>query len=637
MKKYAFVLPILLAAQLATAQLKTQFDVKTIPDSLRNGATSVYRIDETIIDVKSASQYSYNIHQAYTIFNKRGLDYFEYLVVPADKFIKLDELDVHIYDSNGIEMKRYKRKDFTVIGSPLNDGLISDDKNYVLQINVKELPCTIEVNFKLNFNSYLDFPDWKAASFYGALENSSYRITVPDSLGLRYKAYNTGIKPVITAANNLTTYEWKVQNVREIDEEAGSFSWWAYFPRVAIAPNEFEFDDYKGSFKSWKDYGAWSYPFYNEPQPFKPAEAEKIKADVAGITGTREKINFLYKKMQQETRYVSIQLGIGGFKPFPASYVHEKKYGDCKALTNYMKQQLQVVGIKSYAAIIKSGSNSYPADPQFPNEGFDHIILCVPLEKDTMWLECTSSLNQPGVLGTFTENRNAVLVTENGGILVNTPRSNPKDNIWKASTLTQIYDDGSSMVDSRIFVAGEFYEKIYYLLKDKSKDDIKKAIVKYFKFKNPDDFELKILGDSANGQNLHLKLVYTKFYDVKAGSKYFMAEKEYPLNDLDIKADEKRRTDFLFPFPFVKTDSVVYILPAGFKPEPLPEQKNLSNNFAAYNNLITYNQTANTISVQTNLKITNHIVPVIKYNEVAALFEQIKKDEAKKLVLKKEQ
>ena len=98
-------------------------------------------------------------------------------------------------------------------------------------------------------------------------------------------------------------------------------------------------------------------------------------------------------------RYVSIQLGIGGFKPSAAKFVDEKKYGDCKALTNYMKNLLSVVGIASYPALINAGYNKYPADTRFPSDPFNHVILCVPMEKDTVWLECTSNNAKAGFFG----------------------------------------------------------------------------------------------------------------------------------------------------------------------------------------------------------------------------------------------
>ena len=67
---------------------------------------------------------------------------------------------------------------------------------------------------------------------------------------------------------------------------------------------------------------------------------EDIKKKVHELTDhlkdPREKINVLYDFLQKNTHYISIQLGIGGWQPFPADYVAAKRYGDCKALSNYM-------------------------------------------------------------------------------------------------------------------------------------------------------------------------------------------------------------------------------------------------------------------------------------------------------------
>ena len=60
--------------------------------------------------------------------------------------------------------------------------------------------------------------------------------------------------------------------------------------------------------------------------------------------------------MQNNTRYISIQLGIGGWRPFEAAYVASKGYGDCKALSNYMYSLLKEAGILSYYTLVKAGA-----------------------------------------------------------------------------------------------------------------------------------------------------------------------------------------------------------------------------------------------------------------------------------------
>ncbi len=607
----------------------------TIPDSLKKGADAVFRLDETVVEINSASKYTVSDHRIITILNKDGLRH-SGIVFLTDKLIKLDEAEVRIYNDLGLEIKKYRKKDFSVVGNPYESSLATDNKYYYLEAPMPEPPFTIEVTSVIKLYGYIDFPDWKFGSSDESFELSRFKIVVPTDLDIRYKAYNTTLTPAVSTDGNNKVYEWQVKNQKIFPAESKSYGSVLTIPRISIAPTAFEYDDYKGSFLTWKDYGAWYYSFYEEENPFSPEKNAKIQALVANAKTNKEKISILYKKMQTDTRYVSIQLGIGGLKPFPASFVEEKKYGDCKALSNYMKHLLKAAGIKSYAAIIKSGKNAYPADPSFPNEGFDHVILCVPNDKDTVWLECTSKLPEPGILGNFTENRNALLITENGGVLVNTPVSKSSDNQWQAKTNVELFDDGSAFVKSRIFVSGEFWEYIYAYTDSKSKDDIKKALVNVFGYKAPDDYELKIVTDSADGHVIQLNMEYRQFFDFKAGAKHFFPLRQYKLNDETIKTAETRKFEYLFDFPYIKSDSTVYKLPGNFKKENLPPNKEIKNNFVFYKTEVQINETGDELKVVTQLTLNKHIIPAQQYNEVANSFESIKKDEGQKIVLKKE-
>ncbi len=152
----------------------------------------------------------------------------------------------------------------------------------------------------------------------------------------------------------------------------------------------FEFEGYAGSNADWVSLGNWIHQL----QEGRLALPEEAKADVKTIVdqyaNPYEQAKAIYEYMQQRSRYVSIQLGIGGFQPFDAQTVHELGYGDCKALTNYTQALLHEAGLEAYYTLVKAGKKAYTFEPEFTANQFNHVILCTVIAEDTVWMECTS-------------------------------------------------------------------------------------------------------------------------------------------------------------------------------------------------------------------------------------------------------
>jgi hypothetical protein len=148
--------------------------------------------------------------------------------------------------------------------------------------------------------------------------------------------------------------------------------------------------------------------------------------------------------MQGRTRYVSIQLGIGGWQPFSTEFVHEKQYGDCKALSNYMKALYDCVGIESHYALVRSRPHAPAMVRDFPSNQFNHVILCVPNRGGTIWLECTSQSLPFGYLGTHTDDRDVLLITEAGGKVVQTTRYPAEINLEAYRGTLHLAADGTA-------------------------------------------------------------------------------------------------------------------------------------------------------------------------------------------------
>lgn len=633
MRNLLTLLFIVLLQCTAASQSLLNYSSITLPDSLKKDADAVYHLEESEIDIESPSKMTIRSHNIVTVLTKAGLRH-SVVRIGVDKFRKLEEITIKVYNELGIEVSRFKKKDFKLEGTYDGITLASDNKLYELDFPVPGTPCTIETEYEINCTGILDLQPW----FFGSTTESykKSRYVIKSAIPVKYKVYNFKQEPTLTKEDKKTVYTWELNNKPVPAKETSSYGAWVSLPWVDVSPTQFSYDGYPGSLENWKEFGKWTYPFYEEENPFKPERVEFFKSLIKDAATEQEKIAILYRYMQKEFRYVSIQFGIGGFKPFPVSFAEQKKYGDCKGLTHYMKNMLNAVGIKAYAALINAGTNEFPVDPTFASSIFNHVILCVPLKNDSVWLECTSKQTLPGVLGTFTENRNALLLTENGGVIAKTPRSKSTLNQWRATTNAELYDDGSAILLSRVYVTGEMWEAVNAYFDGQNKEQVKKALVNAFGYKTPDDLEVKILADSADGHLVDIKLAYSQFFDFKAGSKYFYPQRQYKLNDETIKPAESRQFDFLFDYPYLKTDNITYKLPAGFARESIPATKEVTNDYVRYKNTINVKEDSNELHVITELQLHKHIIPPSKFNEVAESFELIKKDELQKLVLKKQ-
>lgn len=143
---------------------------------------------------------------------------------------------------------------------------------------------------------------------------------------------------------------------------------------------------------------------------------EKIKSLVAGVTNPIEKAKIVYKFVQDKTRYISVQIGIGGWEPIAANQVDKVGYGDCKGLTNYTKALLDAVGITSYFTLVYAQQKRNIVKDFSSMQG-NHAILNIPNNGNDIWLECTSQTISFGFLGDFTDDRDVLVVTPEGGII----------------------------------------------------------------------------------------------------------------------------------------------------------------------------------------------------------------------------
>ncbi len=417
------------------------YAASTIPANLLKNAHAVVRFNDAKYTITGPDEYTLVEKIAITVLDEKGVNDADF-VRGYGKELTIKDISGSLYDKSGSLVKTVKKKeiqDFAGFGN----SFVDDYRIKRHSFNTHNYPYTTEYEVELVNNSTLSLGRWHPLPYhYCSAEEANITIEYPASFPFRYRTFGLPEKLELAQTPKLNTLSLKLVDVPAITEgDELSTDDKDRLPELILAADTFVLFGEAGSMANWKDMGRFFYNLNEKRDVLSPEVKQVVHQLTDTCTSNLSKITVLYQYLQKNTRYVSIQLGIGGWQTFDAAFVCEKKYGDCKALSNFMKSMLKEAGITGYAAIVGAGRNEpKKMDERFPYNVFNHVILCVPQGKDTIWLECTSHDLPVGYLSSFTADRNVLLNTPDGGIVVHTPVYGKETNILARKATLAIND-----------------------------------------------------------------------------------------------------------------------------------------------------------------------------------------------------
>lgn len=458
MKFFTSLLLVIISISNCIAQ--DNYDTELIASELKNRANAVIRNQETVVDMQASNNVIYTVKQAITVFNKNG-EHSARLVLFYDKNTSIKSIKGEIYNETGKLTDKFTQGDFRDESAVNNFSLFEDNRVKHYLPSVSSYPYTVVYNYEIRYKQNLIIPTWtpKPANDV-SVEKSSYAFICKPNDKYRLKIQNLNIKPEESSNEKQKSILWKVANLTSLKDEPYSPNIATYLPSIKIAPENFTYYNYKGSYTNWDELGKWYYNDLLKGRNTLPlATIQIIKDLVKNEITDKGKAKKIYEYLQNKTRYISVQIGIGGFQPFNAEEVDRLGYGDCKALVNYMQSLLNVVGIESYYSVVQAGTEKISLDPQYASmQQGNHVILCLPLKGDTTWLECTSQKIPFGYLGDFTDDRFVLACTPEGGKLLKTPKLTTANNLQIRHANLAIANDGSITGNVKTIFSGSQYD-----------------------------------------------------------------------------------------------------------------------------------------------------------------------------------
>lgn len=420
-----------------------EFAVGNIPSKLTDDAYAVVRKDDTKVEFINYDKLKYSNDYAITVLNESGLRY-SFQPLYYDKRMKISKYTAVIYDKDGKEIKKLKSKDLKDISVYDGSALFVDYRLQYYEFTPVSYPFTIQYYREYTTSNTISIPGWRAVGSYNlGIENSTYELTNSSSIQIRKKESGfEGWKVNKTEIGNKLNYS--IQNIPPVQEEILSPVLSELSPLVKLIPNKFQLEGVTGSSENWEQFGKWYYSnLLDNKRELTAKDKQTVTQLISGISDPVEKVRILYQYMQSKTRYVNVVIGIGGWEPFPASYVGDKSYGDCKALSNYMISLLEYAGIEAFYTVVYANRNrKQDIDDQFASLQGNHAIVNVPMDDQTLWLECTSQQTAFNYLGSFTDDRHAISIKPNGAEVVSTQKYTVDQNLNKISGQAELFADG---------------------------------------------------------------------------------------------------------------------------------------------------------------------------------------------------
>jgi hypothetical protein len=603
--------------------------IPIITPEQKENANTVKICENHIIEYKNFDKVNESNKFIVLVLNERGFNSID-LSENYNKSNKIKKLNVIMYNSSGEKIKSFNKSDFKDSSLFDDSSIFSDSRVLVLDYKPLSFPLIIEYECEKESVNTAFLNAWSPISnLHETILESKLEIIKNETCPLNFKVqkideYN------IEKTETDKSIVYLAKNILAIKPEAYA-DYSREFPMVKMFLEKASLEGYELNMKSWNDFGKMYYDYFIKNNS-TISEKTKIKLDnLISTNDTKlDKIKKIYKYAQDNTRYISVQVGIGGWKPMEVSDVEKYGYGDCKALSNYTRSLLKAYDIESYYTIIYGGDLKKFNQEIISMQG-NHVIVSVPTDNNYIFLECTSQTNPFGYLSDFTSNRNALIIKPDGAEVVNTAYYKKEENTQTTHSKVTVLENGSVKGFTKIISKGVQYNGVSGLENLNSKEKLDYYKNHFSHLNNLEISELKFVNDKGTISFEEQFNFETENYYENSLSSIIL-----PLNVFNrfVNVPYKYRNkkfSFEIDYGFIDSDQIEIILPNNYVVKKLPESINIKEKFGEYNSKVMFEN--NVLVYKRELVMNEGLFSKEEYEAFRKFREQISKLDNLKILL----
>jgi len=628
---------IILLSVLCTFSQEGLYSSLTIPKHLKKNANAVVRSNEIVVSLKSSSEMSVKEIRIITVLNKQGNKNRD-AHVGYDKNVKIKTLEVLVYDAFGNKIKKIKKNDFRDVSAVDGGTLYSDSRVKYLEYTPIDYPYTIAFTSEITTGNTAFIPLFTPIDdYFVSIESSSYEISYPTDITIRKKEKN--IENIDLEKEEVSgRMLYKSKNILAIKPEDDSPSMRSFLPEILFASKQFTLEGVHTVVENWDDFSKWMYhDLIKDTHDLPVSTIKEVQNMVKDEINNIDKAKKIYQYVQDKVRYISVQVGIGGWKPFNASEVDRLSYGDCKALTNYTMSLLEAVNIESNYSVVYAGNSQRNIEKDFTSIQGNHVILNLPQEgENDIWLECTSQKLPFGFIGDFTDNRDVLVITPEGGEIKHTKKYTTEENTQIIKANYKMLENGAIDVNVILKSNGIQYDDKYWL-ESETERDLDKHYKKRWRYINNISIdEISISNDKERivfKETIHFR---AKNYPKIVANRMLLTVNVLNRNTHIPDRYRNRTLPLKIKRGFKDIDEVEITLPENYKVESLPNKKIIENKFGSYSAEITA-KGDNSLVYKREFIVNDGEFPKEDYSSFRDFYKEVSKyDNTKVALIKKE-
>ena len=596
----------------------------------------LYRNEIVYLSNKSKLEIESFIEEQREIAKSKNVN--EYSInIPYDNFSEISSIKGVAINAKTNKKSKLSQYDISTNELKQRDIFYSDNKYKHFDFNNVEDKSKVEFSYKVKQNEprLLSF-----FAFQHELQTvaSQFQIKSDPSIEIGYKLFGDHQDKIVfekTKEGNLDVYTWKVADMPAFEEENRAPNFTYFLPHIVYYIKSYTKDNKKEAlFPDVEHLYKWYYSLVKDINKLdQTALKTKTSELIKDKTNPKEKAKAIYNWVQENIHYVAFEYEMGGFIPRDAASVFDKKYGDCKDISNLLNEMFKTAGLESNLVWIGTRDKPYSfTDVPTPLVS-NHMIASVKIDKQRYFVDGTDSFCQFTFPSAMIQGKEGLIgISETEFVIEKVPVIDKKENHLKVDMKLKINDDGVQGAAKLLLSGYEKSDFLNVLASNKQKQDeiLKSGLTRYNQKLEIESTEVK----KNEYDNKDAELLYNfklESWTKKIGDKIIVKPillapfKEYIIDTKERKLSIENDNVFTNDFTYV------YEIPENYQLDFIPENSKKENEVLSYD--ISYKKDKKSLIVSQKIALKKLVIETKDFDSWNALVTELNSQYNQSIIL----